>query len=61
MSEETADYLRKVYKETIACAEAAEKRLDRGREYLMTVEADKITVEDCLVAFGWDRNGFEIK
>jgi hypothetical protein len=32
-------------------------RLNNGRDYLMQIEADKITVEDALEAFGFGRNG----
>jgi hypothetical protein len=32
-------------------------RLDEGRHYLMGVEPGKLTVEDCLEAFGFSRNG----
>ena len=35
------------------------KRFKSGRDYLMQVQAEEVTVEDCLVAFGWDSNGFE--
>lgn len=31
--------------------------LDRGRDYLMQVSSDKITVEDALESFGFGRNG----
>ena len=41
-------------RETIS--ELAE-RLDKGRDYLMQVPADKITVEDALEAFGFGRDG----
>lgn len=32
-------------------------RLNNGRCYLMSVNSDKITVEDSLEAFGFERNG----
>jgi hypothetical protein len=32
-------------------------RLNNGRNYLMSVDSDKITVEDALEAFGYGRNG----
>jgi hypothetical protein len=32
-------------------------RLNNGRSYLMEVEPKKLTVEDCLDAFGFGRNG----
>ena len=32
-------------------------RLNEGRDYLMQVNANKITVEDTLEAFGWTRDG----
>ena len=35
------------------------ERLEKGRDYLMTVEPSKLTVEDCLSAFGFGRNGLE--
>lgn len=34
-------------------------RMALGWDYLMTVPKDKITVEDTLEAFGWNRNGYE--
>jgi hypothetical protein len=34
-----------------------EARLSDGRDYLMQVNADEITVEDTIEAFGWTRNG----
>jgi chemotaxis regulatin CheY-phosphate phosphatase CheZ len=36
-----------------------QNRLDEGRDYLMQVPQDKITVSDTLIAFGWDGNGLE--
>lgn len=33
------------------------QRLDNGRDYLMTVDPKKLTVEDCFRAFGWSANG----
>jgi predicted RNase H-like nuclease (RuvC/YqgF family) len=35
------------------------KRLDSGRNYLMGVYPRDFSVEDCLEAFGYTRNGFE--
>lgn len=35
----------------------AHSRLNNGRQYLMEVPADKITVENALTAFGWNSNG----
>jgi len=32
-------------------------RLNNGRHYLMEVEPRNLTVEDCLEAFGFSRNG----
>jgi hypothetical protein len=32
-------------------------RLEAGRQYLMSVQSDKITVEDALEAFGFGRDG----
>ncbi len=34
-------------------------RLEDGHNYLMTVRPDDITIEDCLEAFGYSRNGLE--
>jgi hypothetical protein len=34
------------------------QRLDDGRHYLMGVDPKKLTVEDALEAFGYNRNGF---
>jgi len=35
-------------------------QLMNGRAYLMEIEADKITVEDTLEAFGFGRNGLKV-
>jgi 5-enolpyruvylshikimate-3-phosphate synthase len=35
------------------------QRLEQGRHYLMGVNPSKLTVEDALEAFGYDRCGFE--
>jgi len=35
------------------------EKLSTGRDYLMAVEPDEITVEDALEAFGFGRNGLE--
>jgi hypothetical protein len=35
------------------------KRLNEGRDYLMGVQPDKLSVEDALEAFGFGRNGLE--
>ena len=35
------------------------ERLQSGRDYLMTVLPEELSVEKCLIAFGWDSNGFE--
>lgn len=32
-------------------------RMENGRSYLMQIQANKITVEDTLEAFGFGRNG----
>lgn len=37
----------------------AYERLAQGRRYLMTVRPEALTVEDCLEAFGYTRDGFE--
>src|SRR5690606_38032151 len=39
--------------------EELRKRLDKGRDYLMTVKPSELTVEDALEAFGYDRNGIK--
>jgi len=36
-----------------------DNRLNAGRDYLMTVPIDKITVKNTLLAFGWNENGFD--
>ena len=36
-----------------------ESRLNVGRDYLMSVSPSKLTVEDCLDAFGFGRNGLK--
>jgi hypothetical protein len=36
-----------------------ENRLNAGRDYLMSVSPSKLTVEDCLEAFGFGRNGLK--
>lgn len=38
--------------------DAARDRLKSGRDYLMQVKPDDLTVEDCLEAFGWSRDGY---
>ncbi len=35
----------------------ADRDLNAGRHYLMSVDPDNLTVEDALEAFGFDRNG----
>ena len=35
------------------------QRLEQGRHYLMGVRPNEITVEDALLAFGYDKSGFE--
>lgn len=37
--------------------EIRSERLSAGREYLMSVQPDNLTVEDALEAFGFSRNG----
>lgn len=37
------------------------ERLNEGRDYLMQVEPEKITVEKSLVAFGWSSSGHDIQ
>ncbi len=37
------------------------RRLDEGRDYLMQVSPDAITVENTLEAFGWTRDGLSEK
>mgnify|MGYP000259430517 CR=1 FL=1 len=38
--------------------EFLEERLSNGRDYLMQVQGNEITVEDTLIAFGWNSNGY---
>jgi len=38
-----------------------ELRLREGRNFLMSVTPQTITVEDTLYAFGWERNGLNIR
>lgn len=33
--------------------------LDNGRHYLMSTTPENITIEDCLEAFGFTKEGFE--
>ena len=35
------------------------EQLQNGRDYLMTVDADEISVEDALEAFGFGRDGLK--
>ena len=48
------------YEELQALVEEYHTRLCKGRDYLMSVERNKLTVEDALSAFGWTQNGFEV-
>jgi hypothetical protein len=34
-------------------------RLNNGRDYLMQVDPKDLTIEDCLIAFGYNKNGNE--
>lgn len=47
------------FAEVEKAGEAERERLQNGRDYLMQVNPSELTVEDCLVAFGWNENGFE--
>ncbi len=40
--------------------ENSHERLQKGRDYLMQIEFDKITVEDSLEAFGFGRDGLKV-
>ncbi len=44
-----------------AVVRACNARLNNGRDYLMQVTADTMTVEDTLEAFGWTRDGLSEK
>ena len=46
-----------IYDNLIAEAAKYHQRLQDGRDYLMQVEPDEITVEDSLESFGFGRNG----
>ena len=37
------------------------RRLSSGRDYLMQVQPEDLTVGDCLEAFGWNKNGIGLK
>ena len=52
-----ANELVKIYDNLISEASALHERLQNGRDYLMQVEPDNITVEDSLESFGFGRNG----
>ena len=45
--------------EQSALIDELDARLEKGRNYLMQIGNDKITVEDALEAFGFGRNGLE--
>jgi hypothetical protein len=49
--------LTKIYDNLIEEAAKYYQRLQNGRDYLMQVEPDEITVEDSLESFGFGRNG----
>jgi hypothetical protein len=55
-AEEIVSLMEKIEATEAALADAR-TLLARGRDYLMTVRAEAITVEDTLEAFGWQRNG----
>jgi hypothetical protein len=54
---EMAKELVRIYDGLISDAAKSHQRLQDGRDYLMQVEPDDITVEDSLEAFGFGRNG----
>ena len=49
--------LDKKLKEERAYVDSLNDRLNAGRHYLMSIQSDKITVEDALEAFGFGRDG----
>src|SRR5690606_21883237 len=51
--------IKRLKEEDIERIRELSERLDKGRDYLMTVKPSELTVEDCLEAFGYNRNGLE--
>jgi hypothetical protein len=56
-SEEQREYMAAHLKARRDMVQDLSNQLSEGRSYLMSVDADKITVEDALEAFGFGRNG----
>ncbi len=54
---EMAKGLIEIYDNLISDAAKSHQRLQNGRDYLMQVEPNDITVEDSLKSFGFGRNG----
>lgn len=54
---EMAKELIRIYDGLVSEIVKTHKRLQNGRDYLMQVEPDDISVEDCLESFGYGRNG----
>lgn len=54
---EMAKELIKIYDQLIIDSAQAYQKLQEGRDYLMQVEPEDITVEDALESFGFGRNG----
>lgn len=54
---EIAKELIEIYDKLIVDFAKMYRKLDEGRDYLMQVEPEDITVEDSLEAFGFGRNG----
>lgn len=52
-----ANELIRMYDELISDAVKLHTKLDEGRDYLMRVQSDEITVQDSLEAFGFGSNG----
>lgn len=46
-------------RENMIIARTALDKLDKGRDYLMTIQPDELTVEDALEAFGFGRDGMQ--
>lgn len=56
---EMAEYLMKMHDSHVNQLHKYYKQLEEGRDYLMQVEPDEITVENSLEAFGFGKNGLD--
>lgn len=57
MENKKAEFQKELKEEARETAREFGERLDKGRDYLMQVRKEDLTVEDALEAFGFERNG----